>query len=91
MGRHISILKWNFPRLVSGIPSLPDIVCSPLIVLPHLTSSGAKSFLFSDSKMWNALPAHLKTAPNGTTFKRGLRDLIRIDMDRRENGIFIYG
>ena len=86
MGQHLSILKWNFPWLVSGIPSLPDIVCSPLSKLPHMKLSGAKSFIFSASKMWNALPAHLKSAPNGTTFKRGLRDHIRIEMvDRREN------
>ena len=30
MGRHQSILKRNFPWLVSGIPSLPEIVCSYL-------------------------------------------------------------
>ena len=40
--------------------------------------------------MWNALPAHLESAPNGTTFKRGLRDHICIEMGRRENNIFIY-
>ena len=30
MSRRLSILKWNFPWLVNVIPSLPDIVCSPL-------------------------------------------------------------
>ena len=61
------------------------------LVLPHVKASGAKTFLFSASRMWNALPAHLKSAPNDTTFKRGLRDHICMEMDRRENDILIYG
>ena len=41
--------------------------------------------------MWDALPTHRKSAPIGTAFKRGLREHIRIEMDRRENDIIIYG
>ena len=59
------------------------------LVLPHVKSSGARSFLFSASKMWNALSADLKSAPNGTTFKRGLRDHIRIEMDSSRLSLFI--
>ena len=33
------------------------------LVLPHVKSSGATTFIFSASKMWNALPAHPKSAP----------------------------
>ena len=63
-----------------------------LLVLPHVKSSGAKTFFFSASNMWNALTAHPKSAPSGTTFKRGLmRDHICMKMGRWENYIFIYG
>ena len=36
--------------------------------------------------MWNTPPTHLKSAPNGTAFKRGLRKHVRMEMD-----IFIDG
>ena len=34
--------------------------------------------------MWNAIPTHLKSAPNGSAFKRRLREHIRMGMDRLE-------
>ena len=71
-------LKMEFSK-VSERHSISTRHSVQFLVLPHVKSSGAKSFIFSASKMWNALPAHLKSAPNGTTFKCRLRDHIRIE------------
>ena len=91
MGRHPKYMhfKMAFSK-VSELHSISTRHSVQSLFLPHVKSSGAKSFLFLASKMWNALPAHLESAPNGTTFKLGLRDHICIEMGRRENDIFIY-
>ena len=55
------------------------------LVLPRVRSSGAKTFLYSAGKMWNALPTHLRTSNNFLSFKFGLRKHLRMEMQRKED------
>ena len=41
------------------------------VVLPHVKSSGKKTFRFSVSKIWNALPVSLRSAEDLLLFKKG--------------------
>ena len=60
------------------------------LVLPHVKSAGAKSFRYSASKMWNRLPVHLRMQENFLTFKHAVRKHMWTELQRHEDGVYIY-
>ena len=50
------------------------------IVLPHVKSSGKKTFRFSAGKIWNALPVSLRSAEDLLSFKKGVNKHLREEL-----------
>ena len=50
------------------------------VVLPHVKSSGKKTFRFSAGKIWNALPVSLRSAEDLLSFKKGVNKHLREEL-----------
>ena len=50
------------------------------VVLPHVKSSGEKTFRFSAGGIWNALPVFLRSAEDLLSFKKGVKKHLREEL-----------
>ena len=50
------------------------------VVLPHVKSSGEKTFRFIAGKIWDALPVSLKSAKDLLSFKKRVNEHLREEL-----------
>ena len=59
--------------------------------LPHRnTSYGHKALSFSGPKLWNNLPANIKSSSNINTFKHDIKKLFFKELQKKDDSVYFY-